>query len=95
MRQTNIERAFEPGSTPVLLRPDRGCLTFSLRMRAVWRHGVFITRVIRHKNSIDTLSLHATYKSRSSGDAVLTNEKLPRVASRGREVKWRQHPFRG
>ena len=85
MRQTNIERAFEPGSTPVLLRPDRGCLTFSLRMRAVWRHDVFITRVIRHKNGIDTLYTLRT--SRGSGDAVLTNEKLPRVASRRREVE--------
>ena len=68
----------------MLLRPDRGCLTFSLRMRAVWRHDVFITRVIRHKNGIDTLDTLRT--SRSSGDAVLTNEKLPHVASRGREV---------
>ena len=31
-----------------------------------------------------------------SGDAALSNQKLPRVASRGREVeKSRQTPFRG
>jgi len=48
-------------------------------MRAVWRHDVFMTRVIHEKNNIDTLYTLRT--SRSSGDAVLTNEKLPRVAS--------------
>ena len=81
-------------SMPVLLRPDRGCLTFSLRMRAVWRHDVFITRVIRQKNGNDTLYTLRT--SSGSGDAVLTNEKLPRVASRRREVGLiRQNPFRG
>ena len=79
---------------PVPLRPDRGCLTFSLRMRAVWRHDVFITRVIRHKNGIDTL--YTLRASRGSGNAVLTNEKLPRVASRRREVAVSlQNPFRG
>ena len=94
MRQVNIERAFQPGSMPLPLRPDRGCLTFSLRMRAVWRHDVFITRVIRHKNGIDTL--YTLHTSRRSGDAVLTNEKLPRVASRRREVAiWLHNPFRG
>eukprot|EP00964_Phaeocystis_antarctica_P072512 scaffold44365_cov91-Phaeocystis_antarctica.AAC.4 len=62
------------------LRPDCGCLSFSLRMRAVWRHDVFTTRVIRQKNDIDTL--YTLHTSRGSNDAVLTNEKLPRVASR-------------
>ena len=94
MRQTNIERAFEPGSMPVPLRSDRGCLSFSLRMRAVWRYDVFMTRVIRQKNGIGTF--YTLHTSRGSGDEVLTNEKLPRVASRGREVgKSRQTPFRG
>ena len=78
----------------MLLRPDCGCLTFSLRMRAVWRHDVFITRVIRQKNGNDTLYTLRT--SSGSGDAVLTNEKLPRVALRRREVvNSRQNPFRG
>jgi len=83
---------------PVLsLRPDRGCLTFSLRMRVVWRHDVFMTRVWYTKITALTHALHASYKQmRSSGDAVLTNQKLPRVASRRREVViWRQKPFRG
>ena len=94
MRQTNIERAFEPGNMPVPLRLDRGCLTFSLRMRAVWRHDVFMTRVIRQKNGMDTF--YTLHTSTGSGDAVLTNEKLPRVASRGREVQISgQNPFRG
>ena len=53
-------------------------MTFSLRMRAVWRHDVFMTRAIRQKNGMDTLYTLRT--SRGSGDAVLTNEKLPRVA---------------
>ena len=85
MRQVNIERAFQPGSMLLPLRPDRGCLSLSLRMRAVWRHDVFMTRVIRQKNGIDTL--YTLHTSRGSGDAVLTNEKLPRVASRRREVE--------
>ena len=84
MRQMNIERAFEPGSMPLPLRPDCGYLSFSLRMRAVWRHDVFMTRVMRQKNGIDTF--YTLHTSRGSGDAVLTNEKLPRVASRRREV---------
>ena len=45
------------------------------------------------------LSRTCPYKLRTSsgsGDAVLTNEKLQRVASRGREVAiWLQTPFRG
>ena len=50
------------------------CLTFSLRMRAVWRHDVFMTRAIRQKNGMDTLcTLHT---STGSGDAVLTNEDV-------------------
>ena len=89
MRQTNIERALEPGSMPMplyaTLRLDRGWSTFSLRMRAVWRHDVFMTRMIRQKNGIDTLYTLDT--SRGAGDAVLTNEQLPRVASRRREVE--------
>ena len=78
--ETNIERAFAPGSMPVLLRPDRGCSTFSLRMRAVWRHDVFMTRAIRQKNGMDTL--YTLHTSRGSGDAVLTNEKLCRASRR-------------
>ena len=59
-----------------------------------WRHDVFMTRVIRQKNGIGTF--YTLHTSRGSGDEVLTNEKLPRVASRGREVgKSRQTPFRG
>jgi hypothetical protein len=41
--------------------------------------------VIRQKNGADTL--YALHTSRSSGDLLLTNEKLPRVASRRREVQ--------
>ena len=53
-----------------------------------------MTRVIRQKNGMDTL--YTLHTSRGSGDAVLTNEKLPRVASRGRELAiWLQNPFRG
>jgi hypothetical protein len=63
----------------------RSPLTFSLRMRAVWRYYVFRRRVIRQKNGADTL--YALHTSRSSGDLLLTNEKLPRVASRRREVQ--------
>jgi hypothetical protein len=69
-------------------------LTFSLRMRVVWRHDVFMKPVIHEKNGTDMFYTLRT--SRSSGDAVLTNEKLPRVASRRREVGiLRQTPFRG
>jgi len=64
------------------------------RMRVVWRHDVFMKRVIHEKNGTDMFYTLRT--SRSSGDAVLTNEKLPRVASRRREVGiLRQTPFRG
>jgi hypothetical protein len=53
-----------------------------------------MTRVIHAKNGIDTLYTLRT--SRSSGDAVLTNEKLPRVASRRREVLFLLHTvYRG
>ena len=45
----------------------RCCLTFSLRIRAVWRHDVFMTRVIRQKNGIDTL-----YTLRASRGAQAT-----------------------
>ena len=34
-----------------------------------------------------TLTLYTLVTSNGSGDAVLTNGKLPRVASRGREVE--------
>jgi hypothetical protein len=54
-------------------------------MRAVWQNYVFRRRVIRQKNGADTL--YALHTSRSSGDLLLTNEKLPRVASRRREVQ--------
>ena len=50
--------------------------------------------MIRQKNGADTL--YALHTSRSSGDLLLTNEKLPRVASRRREVQIPgQKPFRG
>ena len=76
------------------LRPDRGSLTFSLRLRAVWRHDIFRRRVIRQKNGADTF--YTLHTSRSSGALLLTNEEQLRVASRRREVvKWRQKPLRG
>ena len=40
--------------------------------------------MIRQKNGADTLYMLRT--SRSSGDLLLTNDELPRVASRRREV---------
>jgi len=40
--------------------------------------------VIRQKNGADTL--YTLHTSKSSGDLLLTNEELPRVASRRREV---------
>jgi hypothetical protein len=40
--------------------------------------------VIRQKNGADTL--YTLHTSRISGDLLLTNEELPRVASRRREV---------
>ena len=50
--------------------------------------------MIRQKNGADTL--YALHTSRSSDDLLLTNEKLPRVASRRREVQIPgQKPFRG
>jgi len=93
--QTKTEPTFEPGSMPVLTATaDRGSLTFSLRMRALWRTYVFRRRVIRQKNGADTF--YTLHTSRSSGDLLLTNEQLPRVASRRREVTlWLQKPFRG
>jgi hypothetical protein len=49
--------------------------------------------VIRQKNGADTL--YTLHTSRSSGDLLLTNEELPRVASRRREVRIPvQKPFR-
>ena len=50
--------------------------------------------MIRQKNGADTL--YTLHTSRSSGDLLLTNEELTRVASRRREVAiWLQKPFRG
>ena len=50
--------------------------------------------MIRQKNGADTL--YALHTSRSSGDLLLTNEELPRVASRRREVTdVLQKPFMG
>ena len=50
--------------------------------------------MIRQKNGADTL--YTLHTSRSSGDLLLTNEELPRVASRRREVLIQvQKPFRG
>ena len=40
--------------------------------------------MIRQKNGADTF--YTLHTSRSSGDLLLTNEELPRVASRRREV---------
>ena len=48
-------------------------------MRAVWRHDVFITRVIRQKNGIGTLYTLRT--RRGLGDAVLTLENLLQTSS--------------
>ena len=54
----------------------------------------FRRRVIRQKNGADTL--YTLHTSKISGDLLLTNEKLPRVASRRREVPdLVQKPFRG
>jgi len=50
--------------------------------------------VIRQKNGADTL--YTLHTSRISGDLLLTNEELLRVASRRREVPDPgQKPFRG
>ena len=50
--------------------------------------------MIRQKNGADTL--YTLHTSSSSGDLLLTNEELPRVASRRREVQISgQNPFRG
>jgi len=75
------EAAFEPGSMPVLTATGSWLFDFQpFRMRAVWRHYVFRRRVIRQKNGADTL--YTLHTSRISGDLLLTNEYLPRVASR-------------
>jgi len=79
---------------PVLTATGSWLFDFQARMRAVWRHYVFRRRVIRQKNGADTL--YTLHTSRSSGDLLLTNEELPRVASRRREVLIQvQKPFRG
>ena len=79
---------------PVLTATGLWLFDFQARMRAVWRHDVFRRRVIRQKNGADTL--YTLHTSRSSGDLLLTNEELPRVASRRREVLIQvQKPFRG
>ena len=50
--------------------------------------------MIRQKKGADTL--YTLHTRRSSGNLFLTNEELPRVASRRREVAiWLQKPFRG
>ena len=69
---------------PVLTATGSWLFDFQARMRAVWRHYVFRRRVIRQKNGADTL--YTPHTSRRSGDLPLTNEELPRVASRRREV---------
>ena len=46
-------------------------------MRAVWRHDLFMRRVIRQKIGADTF--YTLHTSRSSGGILLTNEELPRV----------------
>jgi hypothetical protein len=69
-------------------------LTFSLRMRAVWRHGVFRRRVIYIHQKNGAATLYTPRTGKSSGDLLLTNEELPRVASRRREVGILRHtPF--
>jgi hypothetical protein len=80
------------------LRPDRGSLTLqpsdACRLATLRLYVYFRRRVIRQKNGADTL--YTLHTSRSSGDPLLTNEELPRVASRRREVtQWVQKPFRG
>ena len=79
-------------------------LTFSLRMRVpfrVWRHDIFRseeTCEIRHNraNENGAYTFYTLRTSRSSGDLLLTNEELPRVALRRREVGLRLlQPFRG
>ena len=70
---------------PVLTATGSWLFDFQTRMRAVWRHDVFRRRVIRQQNGADTL--YTLHTSRSSGDLLLTNEKLQavqRVASRRR-----------
>ena len=79
---------------PVLTATGSWLFDFQARMRAVWRNDVFRRRVIRQKNGADTF--YTLHTSRISGDLLLTNEKLPGVASRRREVPdLVQKPFRG
>ena len=93
MPDEKTEAAFEPGSMPVLTATGSWLFDFQpVRMRAVWRHCVFRRRVIGQKNGADTL--YTLHTSRISGDLLLTNEYLPRVASRRREVMIPLHtPF--
>ena len=67
----------------VLTARVRWLFDFQTRMHA-WRRDVLMIRVIRPKKGIETLDTLRT--SSGSGNAVLTNGKLPRVASRGRDV---------
>ena len=79
---------------PVLIATGSWLFDFQTRMRAVWRYDVFRRSVIRQKNGADTF--YTLHTSSSSGDLLLTNEELPCVASRRREVtQWVQKPFRG
>jgi len=79
---------------PVLTATGLWLFDFQTRMRAVWRHAVFRRRVIHQKNGAATF--YTPRAGKSPGDLLLTNEELPRVASRRREVGiLRQKPFRG
>ena len=94
LRPTNIQPAFEPGSMLVLTARVRWLFDFQTRMRADWRRDVLMIRVIRQKKGIDTFYTLRT--SSGSGNAVLADRKLTRVASRGRVVQISgQNPFRG
>jgi hypothetical protein len=76
---------------PVLtLRPDCGW-TFSLRMRAVWRHDVFMTRVIHEKTGIDTLYTLRTSKKLSLRQRSPDHEREICRASR-RDTRRRAKP---
>eukprot|EP00964_Phaeocystis_antarctica_P096490 scaffold62761_cov75-Phaeocystis_antarctica.AAC.1 len=78
----------------VLTARVRWLFDFQTRMRADWRRDVLMIRVIRQKKGIATFYTLRT--SSGSGNAVLADRKLTRVASRGRVVQISgQNPFRG
>ena len=74
---------------PVLTATGSWLFDFQTRMRAVTlatTHYVFRRRVIRQKKVNGADMLYTLHTSRSSGDLLPTNEELPSVASRRREV---------